>query len=148
VKSPVNDKYHLQGGAERPFLPYRQDEHAAMKLRRAMQLSLFFIFIGFIGGTVRYWRWWPSDTTPGPIVSGILCPLCPNIDGVGLEWDKFVNRVFLGGLLNIVPALLIGWLIVGSLAIRNRNRQLVKNRHFTNYFARTACFPVVREIAC
>ena len=38
-------------------------------MKRAMGLSLLFIFIGFIGGAVRYWRWWPSHTTPYFIVS-------------------------------------------------------------------------------
>jgi len=93
-----------------------------MKIRKAVRLSLLFIFIGFIGGAVRYWRWWPSHATPYFIVSGILCPLCPNIDGVGTNWDKFVGSTFLGGLLNIIPSLLVGWLIFGILAIRKRNR--------------------------
>ena len=47
-------------------------------------------------------------------------PVVPNIDGVGTNWDKFVSRAVLGGLLNIVPALLVGWLIVEVLAIRSR----------------------------
>ena len=87
-----------------------------------MHLSLWFVSIGFIGGAVRYWRWWPSHSAPYFIISGILCPLCPNIDGVGTNWDKFVSRTVLGGLLNIVPALLVGWLIVGIIAIHNRSR--------------------------
>jgi hypothetical protein len=87
-----------------------------------MRSSLVFIFIGFIGGAVRYWRWWPSHTAPYFVVSGIFCPLCPNIDGAGTNWDKFVSRTVLGGVLNIVPALLVVWLFFGILAIRNRNR--------------------------
>jgi hypothetical protein len=93
-----------------------------MMVKGAMRLSLLFIFIGLIDGPVRYWRWWPSHSTPYFIVSGILCPLCPNIDGVGADCVKFVSRAFIGGLLNIAPALLVGWLITGILAIRKRNR--------------------------
>ena len=102
----------------------------AMTTLRATRLSLLFVFIGFIGGAVRYWRWWPSQTKPYFIASGILCPLCPNIDGVGTNWDKFVSRTVLGGLLNIVPALLVGWLVVGILAIRSRKHFNVEKSPF------------------
>jgi hypothetical protein len=40
-----------------------------------MRLSFAFILIGLLGGAVRYWRWWPSHTTPYSIVSG-FCVLC------------------------------------------------------------------------
>ena len=92
-----------------------------MKVGRAVRLSLLFVVIGFIGGAVRYWRWWPSHTAPYFIVSGIACPLCPTIDGAGTDWNTFVSRTVLGGLLNIVPSLLTGWLIIGIDAIRKRN---------------------------
>ena len=112
----------LQDRAERPFLFYVHEEYSAMKIRRGLGLSLFFTLIDFIGGAVRYWRWWPSNTAPYSIVSGILCPLCPNIDSLGANWEKFLSRAVLGGLLNIVPALLVGWLVVEIFASHNRSR--------------------------
>ena len=93
-----------------------------MKIRRGLGLSLFFTLIDFIGGAVRYWRWWPSNTASYSIVSGILCPLCPKIDSLGANWEKFLSRAVLGGLLNIVPALLVGWLVVEIFASHNRSR--------------------------
>jgi hypothetical protein len=92
-----------------------------MKVGRAIRLSLLFVLIGFIGGGVRYWRWWPSHTTPYSIVSEIACPLCPNIDGLGSNWEKFVSRVA-GGVLNVVPALVMGWLIIGIVVVCRRSR--------------------------
>ena len=100
---------------------YGHGKHTSMNIPRVIHLSLLFIFFGFIGGEIRYWRWWPH-TRPYFIVSGSLCPLCPNVDGAGTNWEKFVSRAVLGGLLNIVPALLVGWLVVKILAIRNGNR--------------------------
>jgi hypothetical protein len=92
-----------------------------MKAGRAIRLSLLFVVIGFVGGAVRYWRWWPFHTATYFIVSGIACPLCPNIDGAGTDLKKFASRAVLGGLLSIFPSLLAGWLIVGIDAIRKRN---------------------------
>jgi hypothetical protein len=93
-----------------------------MKVGRAIRLSLLFVLIGFIGGGVRYWRWWPSHTTPYSIVSEIACPLCPNIDGLGSNWEKFVSRTVAGGVLNVVPALVMGWLIIGIVVVCRRSR--------------------------
>ena len=53
-------------------------DQTAMTTLRATGLSLLFVFIGFIGGAVRYWRWWPSHTKPY-FISGILCPLCQTL---------------------------------------------------------------------
>lgn len=97
-------------------------ENAALKVWRAIGLSVLFVLIGFIGGAVRYWRWWPYHTTPYSLISGIACLLCPDVDGVGTNWDKFVSRMVVGGVLNIVPALVVGWLIVGVVAFHKRNR--------------------------
>jgi hypothetical protein len=101
-----------------------------MKVGRAIRLSLLFVVIGFIGGAVRYGRWWPSHTAPYFIVCGIACLLCPNLDGAGTDWNKFVSRTVLGGLLNIVPSLLTGWLLIGIDAIRKRNH-VTCYRHLT-----------------
>jgi hypothetical protein len=94
-----------------------------MKVGRAIRLSFWFVLIGFIGGGVRYWRWWPSGTTPYSIISEIVCPLCPNLEGPGSNWEKFVSRTVMGGVLNVVPALVMGWSILGVIAFCRRNRE-------------------------
>jgi|SRR6266568_862825 len=87
-----------------------------MKAPRAIYLSLLFVLMGLVGGAIRYWRWWPSHSGLYSIVSGIACPLCPNIDGINTDWDKFVSRTLVGGVINMVPALVVGWLVVGIRA--------------------------------
>lgn len=89
---------------------------------RTVRLSLVFIFIGFSGAAARYWRWWPSYSTRYFTVAGIICPFCPNIDGLGTDWEKFVGRTVFGGLLNLVPLLVVGWLITGILVMCKRSR--------------------------
>lgn len=93
-----------------------------MQIKKVMRLSVLFIIMGFVGSAVRYWRWWPSHSTSYIVAAGIVCPLCPNIDGVGADWDKFVGRTYGGGLLNLVPALLVGWAAVGLSGLRGGNR--------------------------
>ena len=94
-----------------------------IKLPKAIYLSISFVLVGFLGSAVRYWRWWPSHTASYFIASGTTCPLCPNVEGgLGTDWEKFVSRTIGGGVLNVVPALMIGWLIVGIVAVCKRNR--------------------------
>jgi hypothetical protein len=83
-----------------------------MKVGRVVRLSILFLGLGFAGAAVRYWRWWPSHTTAFSIASRTACPVCPHTDGLGTDLYKFVTRTLFGGVLNAIPALVIGWMAV------------------------------------
>src|SRR5215468_1871225 len=83
-----------------------------MKGRTVAALSLVFILVGFMGASVKYWRCCPSRTDWYRMVSGVVCPMCPEIDGIGTDREKFVSRTVWVGPWNAIPALIIGWTVV------------------------------------
>jgi hypothetical protein len=87
--------------------------------RRVLFWSLGFVLAGFVGAALRYWRWWPASTEIYRIVTGIACPLCPNVDSIGNDWEKFGQRTLLGGIFNLIPSLVVGWGAVGLLRLRS-----------------------------
>ena len=92
-----------------------------MKARNIVALSLVFIVVGFMGAAVKYWRWWPSRTDWYREVSSIVCPMCPEIDGIGTDREKFVSRTVEVGPWNAIPALIIGWTVV--VVIRGKQQR-------------------------
>jgi hypothetical protein len=92
---------------------------AGMSWQRKIALSLAFVALGFIGAAVRYWRWWPSHNDLYFTLAGFACPLCPNIDGIGADWQKFLSRTLFGGILNFLPALILGWLATYAIQLKN-----------------------------
>ena len=86
-----------------------------MSLKKKIVLSVIFVALGFVGAAVRYWRWWPSGNDTYYFFASFACPLCPNIDSMGTDWQKFISRTVGGGLLNLVPALILGWLATYAL---------------------------------
>jgi hypothetical protein len=91
-----------------------------MTTLRAVVMSLLFVITGFIGAAIKYWRWWPSHTTDYFMTSVLVCPLCPNVDGYGTDWQKFVSRTFTGGILNALPALIVGRSVVVIMSVHKR----------------------------
>jgi hypothetical protein len=99
-------------------------EPSAMSAKNAIRFSVLLIFLGLIGGAVRYWRWWPFLSTPYSVAAGILCPLCLYLDGAGADWRKFVTYTLVGGLFNAVPSLVVGWAVVGIFRLRKQRRAI------------------------
>ncbi|MGH9515605.1 MAG: hypothetical protein ACRD3P_08010 [Terriglobales bacterium] len=62
--------------------------------------SILLAVIGYLQAAMFYWRWGGI-----PRVSW-LCFLCPNIDSVGSNWEKFIRRTISMGTIN--AAALIG----------------------------------------
>jgi hypothetical protein len=87
-----------------------------MNAQRVAVLSIVFIVTGFLGAGIKYWRWWPSQTEQYSKLTGIVCPLCPNIDGFGTGGEKFFRRTAGEGIFNAILALIIGWTVVVAIS--------------------------------
>jgi hypothetical protein len=82
-----------------------------MRFGQKVGLSMVLVALGFVGAAIRYWRWWPNHSDPYSL-TGFACPFCPNMDSLGTNWQKFISRTVLGGFLNVVPFLIVGWLLI------------------------------------
>lgn len=82
------------------------------------------VLLGYFQAALFYWRWGGIPSAFG----GIACPLCPNIDGLGSNLDKFIRRTVGAGTLNavalVVPFLIGYWIY---RAIRGRLSRATHN---------------------
>jgi hypothetical protein len=53
--------------------------------------------LGYLQAALYYWRWggFPREIA-------LICPLCPHIDGIGSDWQKFSERTLAFGTINTV----------------------------------------------
>jgi hypothetical protein len=70
-------------------------------------LTLVFLFLGYLGAAISYSHLIGFNTT-----TPFLCPVCPNIDGLGDPIPKFIQRVAVPGTFNALLFMMVGWLLV------------------------------------
>jgi hypothetical protein len=78
------------------------------------------VALGYVGAGIRYWRWGGLPET----VQMLACPMCPHIDSLGTDWEKFSGRLVGQGTINAVVYLCIFWLVVTIWDITHKAKDI------------------------
>jgi len=89
-------------------------------MKRTRTILITLAIFGYLQAAVFYWRW-------GGIPDSLkaVCPLCPNIDGIGTDLQKFTTRTLSIGTANAL-VLIVGFLI-SSWLYRLTTKQQISN---------------------
>ncbi len=84
--------------------------------------TLVLIGLGYLGAAMFYWRWWPRwyATEVYYQLASAACPVCPNIDSMGTDVQKFLGRTAFLGAINAMLFVAGGWLLLGVVRLIRR----------------------------
>jgi hypothetical protein len=88
-------------------------------MKRNWTILILLGVLGYLQAAVFYWRW---GVIPHSLK--VVCPLCPNIDSIGTDLQKFTYRTLSMGTTNAVLLIAAFWIISRVFRLTTLSRDL------------------------